>query len=293
VNVHTDKLPYCDLQRTDPASRQRGRPTETGQQIPDPNSWKGSNIWSKVHNVGSTPRHTLSDYDLSLERAPHRDRTTHSRRKLLKGSNMCQTSTKWARHKTYWLTDWMSAVKWLWLWPVVREGATQWQDNKFQTQALEREAISGQTSTKWARHEDILTDWLTDWLSAVEWLWLCPLVREGARQRQENKFQSQTLEKEAISGQTSTNWTRHQDIQTDWLTVSRRVTLTLSSRQRGCSTETGKQISEPNSWKGTFDWPRHLLELSGKLHAPAALPPMKNPTESIEGWLGYRTSQDY
>jgi hypothetical protein len=33
-----------DLQRTDPASRQRGRPTDTGQQIPDPNSWKESNI---------------------------------------------------------------------------------------------------------------------------------------------------------------------------------------------------------------------------------------------------------
>jgi hypothetical protein len=43
---------------TDPASRQRGRPTETGQQIPDPNSWKGSNICSNVHKVGSTPRHT-------------------------------------------------------------------------------------------------------------------------------------------------------------------------------------------------------------------------------------------
>jgi hypothetical protein len=54
VNVHTDKWLDCDLQRTDPASRQRGRPTHTGQQIPDPNSWKGSNIWSNVHKVGST-----------------------------------------------------------------------------------------------------------------------------------------------------------------------------------------------------------------------------------------------
>jgi hypothetical protein len=60
VNVHTAKLPDCDLQRTDPASRQRGRP--------------------------------------------------------------------------------------------------QRQDNKFQTQTLEKEAISGQMSTKWARHQDILTD---------------------------------------------------------------------------------------------------------------------------------------
>jgi hypothetical protein len=48
----------CDLQRTDPASRRRGRPTETGQQIPDPKSWKGSNIWSNVHKMVSTPRHS-------------------------------------------------------------------------------------------------------------------------------------------------------------------------------------------------------------------------------------------
>jgi hypothetical protein len=33
-----------------------------------------------------------------------------------------------------------------------------------------------------------------------------PLVREGAPQRQENKLQTQTLEKEAIFGQTSTKW---------------------------------------------------------------------------------------
>jgi hypothetical protein len=30
----------------------------------------------------------------------------------------------------------------------------------------------GQTSTNWAPHQDILTDWLTVWLSAVKWLWL-------------------------------------------------------------------------------------------------------------------------
>jgi hypothetical protein len=41
VNVHTNKLLDCsNLQTTGPVSRQRGRPTETGQQIPDPNSWK-------------------------------------------------------------------------------------------------------------------------------------------------------------------------------------------------------------------------------------------------------------
>jgi hypothetical protein len=74
VNVHTDKLLDCDLQRTDPASRQGGRPTETIQQISDPNTWKGSNIWSNIHKVGSTPRQT----------------------------------------------DWLTAVKWLWLWLLIR-----------------------------------------------------------------------------------------------------------------------------------------------------------------------------
>jgi hypothetical protein len=45
-----------------------------------------------------------------------------------------------------------------------------------------------------------------------------PLVREGAPQRQDNKFQAQT----------STKWARHQDILTDILTASRKVTLTLT-----------------------------------------------------------------
>jgi hypothetical protein len=35
--------------------------------------------------------------------------------------------------------------------PLVREGAPHRQDNKFQTQTLEKEA-------KWAPHQDILTD---------------------------------------------------------------------------------------------------------------------------------------
>jgi hypothetical protein len=42
--------------------------------------------------------------------------------------------------------------------PLVRGDVPRRQDNKFQTQTLEKEAISGQTSTKWARHQDILTD---------------------------------------------------------------------------------------------------------------------------------------
>jgi hypothetical protein len=44
--------------------------------------------------------------------------------------------------------------------PLVREGTPQRQDNKFQTQTLEKGAIFGQVSTKWAR------------LSAIKRLWL-------------------------------------------------------------------------------------------------------------------------
>jgi hypothetical protein len=58
VNVYTDKWLYCDIQMTDPVSHQRRHPIQMGQQIPDPNPWKESNIWSNVHKVGSTPRHT-------------------------------------------------------------------------------------------------------------------------------------------------------------------------------------------------------------------------------------------
>jgi hypothetical protein len=42
--------------------------------------------------------------------------------------------------------------------PLVREGASQRQDNKFQTHTLEKEVTSGQKSTKWACHQDMLTD---------------------------------------------------------------------------------------------------------------------------------------
>jgi hypothetical protein len=54
-----------------------------------------------------------------------------------------------------------------------------------------------------------------------------PLVREGVTQRQNSKFQAQTLEKEAVSGQTSTKWALHQDI----LTLSSKVILTLSAHR--------------------------------------------------------------
>jgi hypothetical protein len=110
---------------------------------------------------------------LSSERAPHRDRTTNSRPKILKRKQyLVKRPQSGLDTKTYWLTDWLSAVNllWLWLcqWPLVREVAPQRQDNKFQTKTLRKETVSGQTSTKWARHHDILTDWL----SAVKWLWL-------------------------------------------------------------------------------------------------------------------------
>jgi hypothetical protein len=129
------------LQIADPSSHQRGRPTETGKQIPDPNSWKGSNIWSNVHKVRSKPRHIdrlsavkwlwLWKSSLSSERAPHRGRTTNSRPKLLKRKqHLVKCPQSGLDTKTYWLTDWLtvsrkvtltlkqwlSAVKWLWLW---------------------------------------------------------------------------------------------------------------------------------------------------------------------------------
>jgi hypothetical protein len=46
-----------------------------------------------------------------------------------------------------------------------------------------------------------------------------PLVREGTPRRQDNTFQTQTLAKEAISGQTSTTWARRQCILTDRLSA--------------------------------------------------------------------------
>jgi hypothetical protein len=33
--------------------------------------------------------------------------------------------------------------------------------------------------------------------------------------------------------------------------------------------------------RSTFSWPRHYLEVSGQLHAPAALPPGKSPLDLI------------
>jgi hypothetical protein len=46
-------------------------------------------------------------------------------------------------------------------------------------------------------------------------------------------------------------------------------------------------------YRSTFSWPRHYLEMSGQLHAPAALPPGKNPgTHCIGGWVDSRAGLD-
>jgi hypothetical protein len=42
--------------------------------------------------------------------------------------------------------------------PLVREGATQKQDRKFQTATFRQEVISGRESHKGARYQNILTD---------------------------------------------------------------------------------------------------------------------------------------
>jgi hypothetical protein len=47
-------------------------------------------------------------------------------------------------------------------------------------------------------------------------------------------------------------------------------------------------------YRSTFSCPWHWLEVSGQLHAPAALPPGKEPpgTHWIGGWLCPRTGLD-
>jgi hypothetical protein len=169
VKTHTDKWLDCDLQRTDPASRQRRRSTEIGHQIPDSNSWEGNNIWSNVHKVGLIPRYAdwLSAVKwLWLSR--QRGRRTETRQQI-PDPNSWEGSNIWSNvHKvgsTPRHADWPTVSRKVTLtltdWPLVREGAPQRQDNKFQTQTLEKEAISGQTSTKSAWYQDILTDWLS------------------------------------------------------------------------------------------------------------------------------------
>jgi hypothetical protein len=40
-------------------------------------------------------------------------------------------------------------------------------------------------------------------------------------------------------------------------------------------------------YRSTFSWPRHWLEVSGQLHAPAALPPGKEPPVPFEYEVGW------
>jgi hypothetical protein len=35
-------------------------------------------------------------------------------------------------------------------------------------------------------------------------------------------------------------------------------------------------------YRSTFSWPRHLLEVSGQLHAPVALSPRKSPQYTLD-----------
>jgi hypothetical protein len=44
--------------------------------------------------------------------------------------------------------------------PLVREGAPQIQERKFQTATFRQEVISGRKSHKGVRYQDLLTDWL-------------------------------------------------------------------------------------------------------------------------------------
>jgi hypothetical protein len=52
-------------------------------------------------------------------------------------------------------------------------------------------------------------------------------------------------------------------------------------------------------YRSTFSWPRHKLEVSGQLHAPAALPPGKDPPvpldrtlDEAQNWSGRRGEEE-
>jgi hypothetical protein len=127
--------------------------------------------------------------------------------------------------------------------PLVREGAPQRQ-NEFQTQTIEKEAISGQTSTKWARHQDILTVSLKVALSLRHDLSSERAPhRDRANSRPKLLKRKQYLVKRPQSGL---------DTKIYWLTVSLKVTL---SQRHDLSSETEtERIPDPNSWKGSNIW---------------------------------------
>jgi hypothetical protein len=49
------------------------------------------------------------------------------------------------------------------------------------------------------------------------------------------------------------------------------------------------------TYRPTFSWPRHYLEVSGQIHAAAAIPPGERvpSTHWIGGWVGPRAGLDY
>jgi hypothetical protein len=88
-----------------------------------------------------------------------------------------------------------------------------------------KEAISSQTSTKWARHQDVLTEWL----SAVKWVWFTKnrlgLSSERAPHRDRTtNSRPKLLKRMQYLVKRPQSWL---DIKTYWLTVSRKMTLTL------------------------------------------------------------------
>jgi hypothetical protein len=69
--------------------------------------------------------------------------------------------------------------------------------------------------------------WTIEWLHCK--LQTHPLVGEGAPQKRDHNFQTATFQQEVISGRKSHKGAWHQNILTDWLTVSHKVTSTLTS----------------------------------------------------------------
>jgi hypothetical protein len=90
------------------------------------NSVSNENTYCKIVNTFTKDRPGFSS-----ERAPHRDRTTNSRPKLLKRKQyLVKCPQSWLDTKTFWLTDWLRAVKWLWV------NTSKWSCFFFQTTTL-------------------------------------------------------------------------------------------------------------------------------------------------------------
>jgi hypothetical protein len=98
--------------------------------------------------------------------------------------------------------------------PLIREGAPRTQGNKFQTQTLEKEAISGQTSIKWARHKESDCDSDSQTYKGNNWkLHTRLFVREGAPHQQIRNCLKIIKERNLV---VSPRWVA--DTKTDWPT---------------------------------------------------------------------------